>query len=62
MFGRVVVPVVAVPLFAVAGFFVVVAGGFFLVVVVEAGFVAGLLEGREVLPPIIPPPVTPPSC
>ena len=28
-------------------------------VVVDAG---GLLDGRDVLPPIIPPPVTPPSC
>ena len=32
-------------------------------VVVDVGLLAGLVEGRLVLPPIMPPPVTPPgSC
>ena len=54
-----------VPLFevdGVNGFFVAgVTGGFFFVV--DDGLIAaGLVVGRDVLPPIIPPPVTPPSC
>ena len=71
-------PVVVVPLGLVPDDVapLVVTPGFFAGVVVFAGVVAGvrffgvvvdlldagLLVGREVMPPIIPPPVTPPSC
>ena len=57
------VPLLGFPVLGVVpGFFVgVVTGGFFFGVV-DVGLVAGLLVGRDVLPPIIPPPVTPPSC
>jgi hypothetical protein len=59
VFGR-LFPLVPVPVVPVVGFFDgVVTGGFFRGVDVDD---AGLFVGRDVLPPIMPPPVTPPSC